>query len=606
MSDPVIHNLVDAQFVEKYRHCLDHGWFQEDRTGVGTYATHAAVMRFDCQFGQMPIISLRGILPEKFQHEMHWFVSGNTNIKYLRDNKVGIWDSWFIKGTDKYDEPQIKTRTVQQRIDLSCTTLENTVAIEQFIERRIEISGIGGPHKLSMLDSRGSKQVTFGNLAHADLHEINKFLDQFGVAREYEFWEGVDGDVLTTQERIELALKAGKVYMVVPFLHGFHPGGGREPYEYLDFKHPNITTNFGFDRDQVDGFNHILDYSGIPRRRNLPKRLSLKRRLSRLSKNNEHGWSRVIGAIMMGEDDPAESKTVEVVVFRNGKFVDEKLNEGQVARVEQLLDFLGINAWPLLEADIGAGGYGAQWRKWQDLQLVSSASNAYPGYSEFVEQGYKKLATIQPEMATLGEHVMYREIDQLQNCIDKLRTNPDDRRIIVTAHNPGRTWQAALPPCHLYFQFTSQVLTMAQRVKLLKYKHRDDVELPQSGAGSVDGYLDKQGIPRRGLNCFVLLRSSDLPLGAVFNVAQYAYLLHMVAHVTKHAPMELVTVGVNAHIYLNQVDAIKELIWRDSDGDFDARMVIKGEFENIDDITFNDVEITGYTHGPFMDIPVAV
>lgn len=92
----------------------------------------------------------------------------------------------------------------------------------------------------------------------------------------------------------------------------------------------------------------------------------------------------------------------------------------------------------------------------------------------------------------------------------------------------------------------------------------------------------------------------------MFNVAQYAYLLHMVAHVTKHAPIELVTVGVDAHIYNNQIDQIKELINRDSDPDFNARVVFKRDVAEIDDFKFEDIEIVGYTHGPFMDIPVAV
>jgi thymidylate synthase len=522
MSDPVIHNLVDAQFVEKYRHCLDHGWFQEDRTGVGTYATHAAVMRFDCQFGQMPIISLRGILPEKFQHEMHWFVSGNTNIKYLRDNKVGIWDSWFIKGTDKYDDVPRDPYTFQERIYKA--------------------------HELGLMQ------------------------------KLYEF---ADFEMVSEPDR-----------------------SGNYQYINVDLC-PEITSTWDLFSSEVRQIEKWLTDKNVPTHKHIPKPISLKRRLARVSKNDA-AWEQINKAAIPDPMIDWDGENEKVVVFRDNKFVEITLDYGQVINIGRALDKLGVPAYPLLEADIGQGGYGAQWRKWPDTQLVSLADDAKPSYADYVKQGYKQVGTAQLEMTTIGEVVMHRNIDQLQNCIDTLRTNPDDRRIIVTAHNPGRTWQAALPPCHLYFQFTSQVLTMAQRVKLLKYKYRDFVELPQDMEGTVDQYLDKHDIPRRGLNCFVLLRSSDLPLGAVFNVAQYAYLLHMVAHVTKHAPMELVTVGVNAHIYLNQVEAIKELIWRDSDGDFDARMVIKGEFENIDDITFNDVEITGYTHGPFMDIPVAV
>ncbi len=96
---------IDSQYKDIYRFINQHGLDKGDRTGVGTLSALAGWMRHDLRDNRLPITSLRVIRPEKFIHEMLWFVSGSSSIKYLKDNNVGIWDSWFMPGTDKYEEP---------------------------------------------------------------------------------------------------------------------------------------------------------------------------------------------------------------------------------------------------------------------------------------------------------------------------------------------------------------------------------------------------------------------------------------------------------------------------------------------------------------------
>lgn len=640
MSDPVIHNAVDAEFVRVYREAIENGWPEMDRTGVGTLATHAAMMRFDCFLGKLPLLSLREINPEKFIREMKWFVSGNSSIKYLRDHKVGLWDSWFIKGSDQYDAPAIRHRTLEQRIALSMTTEESCNEIIAIIERRIEISGLFGDTTVKVITGHpGRSVIRHFDLAFADIEAIHESLNKFGVSREYEFWDGVEGDTLTTQERIELAIEAKALYMVVPQLHGVHPKGDGETYEKLAFHHPNITENWGFDKVQVDAFNEILDYSGIPRRRNIPKQVSFKKRLTRVSKNNSRVWDRINSVIeedwnslketSVGEGILNAGDDIAITVFKDGKFKDVVIRPIVAQGIVTVMDRYDIPAWPLLDADIGPGGYGPNWRHYQDTQLIILDSSAAPSYREYIDQGYKHLAYIQTDFITHGTAVMHREVDQLQNAIDMLRTNPSDRRIIVNGWNPGRVWQAALPPCHLYFQLTTRPLTFEQRVELGKQAVWDAIadDREESKDWMVQemksfrfldrpfwrtdeeflNYLDNSlRIPKMGVNMFVLLRSSDLPLGAVFNVAQYAFLLTMIGHVVNMAPCELVTVGVNAHIYNNQLEQMKELIWRDSPPGSVPHLRITGEFDKIDDIPVEAARITHYRPGPAMDIPVAV
>ena len=230
---------------------------------------------------------------------------------------------------------------------------------------------------------------------------------------------------------------------------------------------------------------------------------------------------------------------------------------------------------------------------------------------------------------------MHREIDQLQNAIDELKTNPDDRRIIVNAWNPGRIWQAALPPCHLYFQFISHEMTLTEREEWrehyvereINYLNNLFASTGNSFPASVKGEdytsksegLDDAGkhelltaaeVPRRKLYCFVLLRSNDMFLGAPFNVAQYGLLTHMVAHVTGHATAELVVASVDAHLYTNSFEQAKEQMSRPPVEGSDPRIYFdrfgQKPIASIDDFTYGDITLEGYTHAGPIKAPVAV
>ncbi len=119
-----------------------------------------------------------------------------------------------------------------------------------------------------------------------------------------------------------------------------------------------------------------------------------------------------------------------------------------------------------------------------------------------------------------------KQIDQLQEAIDAIRHNPQSRRIIVNAWNPGEAGadQVALPPCHSFFQFYV-----------------------------ADGKL----------SLHMYQRSADMFLGVPFNIASYSLLLHMIARITNLEPWEFVHTIGDAHIYLDAVEQVKEQISRE-------------------------------------------
>jgi thymidylate synthase len=159
-----------------------------------------------------------------------------------------------------------------------------------------------------------------------------------------------------------------------------------------------------------------------------------------------------------------------------------------------------------------------------------------------------------------GEHV-----DQLSEVIDAIRTNPDSRRLIVSAWNVADIPEMALAPCHALFQFYV-----------------------------ADGRL----------SCQLYQRSADLFLGVPFNIASHALLTHLVAAQTGLEVGEFVWTGGDCHIYDNHIEQVTEQLRRDP---YPApKLRIAGERASIFDYEFEDVEVLDYAHHPAIKAPVAV
>ncbi len=171
-----------------------------------------------------------------------------------------------------------------------------------------------------------------------------------------------------------------------------------------------------------------------------------------------------------------------------------------------------------------------------------------------------------------------RRIDQIQTVLDQLRHNPNSRRHLVSAWNPAvlpderlspqenvRRGRAALASCHALFQFYV-----------------------------ADGRL----------SCQLYQRSTDCPVGMVFNVAQYSLLTHMMAEQCDLLPGDFVWTGGDCHIYLNQVDGVRELLQREPRPL--PRLVSRRRPSSLFDYRFEDFELRDYNPHPAIKFPVAV
>jgi thymidylate synthase len=189
----------------------------------------------------------------------------------------------------------------------------------------------------------------------------------------------------------------------------------------------------------------------------------------------------------------------------------------------------GVTIWDEWADENGGLGrvYGAQWRDWRGGNGV--------------------------------------RVDQIDNLINQIKSNPQSRRLIVSAWNPAEIENVALPPCHVLFQFYIQ-----------------------------DGEL----------SCQLYQRSADLFLGVPFNIASYSLLTMMVAHVVDLRPGDFVHTFGDLHLYNNHLDQAREQLSRDCRSL--PRMKLNTAVKNIHDFTFEDFELVGYDPHPSIKAPIAV
>ena len=158
-------------------------------------------------------------------------------------------------------------------------------------------------------------------------------------------------------------------------------------------------------------------------------------------------------------------------------------------------------------------------------------------------------------------------IDQIKELIKNIKENPNSRRHIVSAWNPGELNKMALPPCHAFFQL----------------------------------YVDTES---KELSCQLYQRSADLFLGVPFNIASYSLLTMMIAQVCSLKPGEFVHTFGDLHIYSNHIEQVNTQLQREPREL--PKMKINPNIKSIDEFTYEDFELEGYDPHPSIAAPIAV
>jgi len=166
------------------------------------------------------------------------------------------------------------------------------------------------------------------------------------------------------------------------------------------------------------------------------------------------------------------------------------------------------------------------------------------------EEFLKKLETDDEFNEEFGN----KGIDQISDLIKQLKTNPDSRRLMVSAWNVAELDQMVLPPCHYGFQVYTRELSKFERSK--------HMGLPE-GEHFLDDVLDKHNIPKRAISLMWNQRSVDTFLGLPFNIASYGLLLEIIAKEVNMIPEDLIGNLGDVHLYKNHIEQAKEQISRE-------------------------------------------
>jgi len=150
-------------------------------------------------------------------------------------------------------------------------------------------------------------------------------------------------------------------------------------------------------------------------------------------------------------------------------------------------------------------------------------------------------------------------VDQIQNLINDLKTNPDSRRLMISAWNVGELDQMVLPPCHYGFQVYTRELTWEEQVQWVM--KNTNVELENV---YIVEEVAKETTPKRAISLMWNQRSVDTFLGLPFNIASYGLLLEIIAKMVNMVPDELIGNLGDTHLYLNHIEQAKEQIERTS------------------------------------------
>jgi len=243
---------------------------------------------------------------------------------------------------------------------------------------------------------------------------------------------------------------------------------------------------------------------------------------------------------------------------------------------------------------------GDAYKSYQNITKIeialNKAMNNHPRYNLSKEDFIEKIKTdneFAKEWGDLGpiygkQWRDWNGFDQIQNLIDELKTNPDSRRLMVSAWNVGELDHMVLPPCHYGFQVYTRKLTGEEMWVLLKKKVGEEkfqsmVDDIVPFGGGLSEELESYKIPKRAISLMWNQRSVDTFLGLPFNIASYGLLLEILGMEVNMVPEDLIGNLGDVHLYSNHIEQAKEQIKREP-------------YKNLPVLKFSPILLTHFEH----------
>ena len=552
------------QYLDIIKRILDEGKIKHNRTGIDTLSISGSMIEFDMSTGKFPLLTTKKMGLKNICAELEMFIHGITSKKFLQDRNCHIWDAWCNPkkvpyGTDEETKAKMAAETDLSKIyGYQWNNFEGVKQIITITPRKIQ-NNTERVYPIFPVTDIDGKEVFTNNAGN-----------QFIVLSTYN--QDIDGH---TRKLAKIQfLHTGFIKEDVRYDMGVLNGNVKDPYE------PSYL-NIGYTGNQtyIDTFIARYDMS--------------------LYKQVEKIWMHML--------DRCYNKECKIYQYYGAKgvFVDIRWHDfSQFVR-----DIQTLEQWPAFVRnptgfELDKDYYAANAYSVQTCVWLSNKENALyrdvffkPFYAINEHTGEKQLFISQVDCAeTLNiprkislclngqrkhtggyrfEYVndgkIYRYslyTNQLKNVIEKLKTDPTDRRMIVSAWNPQQLNEMALPPCHYSFQLLSN-----------------------------DGYVD-------------LLwnqRSSDFPLGVPYDLASYAMLLTLICKQVHMKPGKVIGFFADSHIYVNQIDGIREQLLREP-YESPTVSILNADDPNwtIWDWKYTDFELKNYQCHPAIKFPVAV
>jgi len=241
----------------------------------------------------------------------------------------------------------------------------------------------------------------------------------------------------------------------------------------------------------------------------------------------------------------------------------------------------GVKIWNEWADENGELGpvYGKQWVDWTHIEKSVPLKGS----------------------AHLGVRPIEISINQVANVQNKLRENPQDRRMIVSAWNVADIPKMNLPPCHMMWHVYSEEIEQDEREMYFgKYLLDNEIELSEP----THILIEKMNFPKRKLSLLWYQRSNDVFLGSPFNIASYAFLTHMLAQTTNHVVGDLVYMAGDTHLYENHMEQVDLQLSRKPKKL--PILLLNPNVKDIFDFNYEDFTIRGYDPHPVIKADIAV
>jgi len=558
------------QYLDMLSKIMEEGYdTANDRTGVGTRAIFGHQMRFNLIEG-FPLVTTKKIHTKSIIHELLWMLKGSTNIKYLVDNDVKIWNEWPHRYYVKQTGDDISVKEFAARIK----------ADDKFAEKWGELGPVYGyqwvhwndlklvkvknfpiedpkiPYSKELIDPDYSSNKygyvgkVFSSKTYGEFIVINEYKNEKGWT-VHDCQSTFNGYIAKSKSRqaIDLGEIVNPYY---PSIQGVACMGEIEDLDKHLYKLLRPTWEGMISRcysesdvcyDSYGDKGVFVDSSWLILSNFIKDFKSIENWQLKLEYPNEYSIDKDFSASNKYSVSTCKWMNKQSQVLNSGLCSFIKCTKDEKSIVcpskKNACDIVGTSSWKV---------------------------NKCLRENKLTESGWKVEYLDSPS----DFKYVYDECNQIKKVIASIKHNPTCRRLIVSAWNAPlieTMGVKGLPPCHVMWQFN---------VREGKY-----------------------------LDCQMYIRSWDTALGGPFNIAQYAFLTHMVAKVTKLDPGHLIISSGNTHIYSNHFDGIRDQLTRE------PRPLPKLEWtrnpiSSIDDFVYEDFKITGYDPHPHISFTIAV